>query len=96
MEICWLTTAEKEKDNLIDYIYEKSGSIEQAIAVGDSVEEHVDHLADHPKMGNPGRRQGTYELVHPKYGYVVIYQLRNRRVEIINVLRGQQIEEPPA
>lgn len=94
MQIYWRESAKEQRINLIDYILENGGSIETAITVDESIENHVDRLEDHPKLGSKGRRRDTYELVNPDYGYVVAYKLETKRIVILSVLRGQQIREP--
>jgi toxin ParE1/3/4 len=42
-------------------------------------------LAQHPKLGAPGRVPGTRELVIPKTPYIVPYRVRGSRIEIARV-----------
>lgn len=42
-------------------------------------------LAEHPKLGAPGRVPGTRELVIPKTPYIVPYRVRGSRIEIARV-----------
>jgi len=50
----------------------------------------VNQLAQHPKMGRPGRVKGTRELVISGTPFVVIYRLKARRVDIIRLLHSAQ------
>jgi len=95
VQIYWLEKAKQDLDNLIDYILTQGGTIDMAIIVGDAIENHVSRLIDHPKLGKPGRKDGTRELVHPKYGYLIQYTLHQNRIVILNIFRGQQVMEPP-
>ena len=42
-------------------------------------------LAEHPKLGAPGRVPGTRELVIPKTPYIVPYRVRGSRIEIARI-----------
>ena len=42
-------------------------------------------LADHPKLGAPGRVPGTRELVIPHTPYVIPYRVRGSHIEIVRV-----------
>jgi toxin ParE1/3/4 len=45
-------------------------------------------LPAHPHIGRPGRVSGTRELVIPRTEYIVPYQVRNRRIQILRVYHG--------
>jgi len=42
-------------------------------------------LAEHPKLGAPGRVPGTRELVIPKTPYIIPYRVRGTKIEIARV-----------
>jgi toxin ParE1/3/4 len=42
-------------------------------------------LAEHPKLGAPGRVPGTRELVIAKTPYIIPYRVRGSRIEIARV-----------
>jgi plasmid stabilization system protein ParE len=42
-------------------------------------------LAEHPRLGAPGRVPGTRELVIPKTPYIVPYRVRGSQIEIARV-----------
>jgi plasmid stabilization system protein ParE len=50
----------------------------------------IDHLAELPNLGRPGRVSGTRELVVPGTPYVIPYRLRGDRLEVIAVFHGRQ------
>lgn len=50
----------------------------------------LSHLAKMPKMGRPGRIFGTRELAISGTPFLVIYRVREGRVEILRVLHGRQ------
>jgi toxin ParE1/3/4 len=42
-------------------------------------------LAEHPRMGRPGRVPGTRELVISKTPYIVPYRLRGSTIQVLRV-----------
>jgi toxin ParE1/3/4 len=50
----------------------------------------VEHLAEFPNLGRPGRVAGTRELVVPSTPYLITYRLRGDRLEIIAVFHERQ------
>jgi toxin ParE1/3/4 len=53
----------------------------------------IQGLAAMPNMGKAGRVFGTRELVTPKIGktsYVVVYRVREDRLEILRILPGMR------
>jgi toxin ParE1/3/4 len=55
-----------------------------------AVMEGVKRLHIHPRMGRPGRVDGTRELVIADTPYIVVYQESHGRVEILHVYDGRQ------
>ena len=58
--------------------------------MGDAIEEAVRRLADHPRMGRPGRVKGTRELVISGTPYVIAYRVKRDAVVILRLLHGAQ------
>ena len=50
--------------------------------------EAVEHLAQHPESGRPGRVPGTRELVVSGTPYIVPYRVQGNTVQILRVLHG--------
>ncbi len=48
----------------------------------------VNHLQEHPRMGRPGRVEGTRELVVSKTPYLVPYRVQGDTVVLLRVLHG--------
>ncbi len=89
LKIVWLARAVADRDAQIDYIAQDS--ISAALDVGDRLMAAVARLVDHPDMGREGRVNGTRELVVRRTSLVVIYRVRNTRVEVLRVLHGAQM-----
>ena len=50
----------------------------------------VEHLAELPNLGHPGRVAATRELIVPGTPYVIPYRVRGDRLEVIAVFHGRQ------
>lgn len=86
MRILWTRRALRTLDEIAEYI-----SRERPTAASRQVRrirEAVLHLAQHPRIGRPGRVVGTRELVVSGTPFIVPYRLRNGEVEILTVLHG--------
>jgi toxin ParE1/3/4 len=53
-----------------------------------AIREAVEHLAEYPAMGRPGRVPGTRELVVPGTPYIIPYRVRGGSVEILRVFHA--------
>jgi toxin ParE1/3/4 len=57
----------------------------------DEIERQVDMLRQQPKMGRPGRRKGTRELVISHTPFVVVYRIRGTtRIEGLTLLHSSK------
>ena len=88
MTIVWLSLAVQDVLQIRSYIAEHDP--QSASNVGLRIDKAVGNLAQMPNMGRPGRIFGTRELVVSGTPYLVVYRLRNERVEILRVLHGRQ------
>ena len=88
--VVWLRRAITDRDAHIDYIAEDNPRA--AIEQGDRIEVQIEQLLEQPKMGRPGRIQGTRELVISRTPFITIYRYkpRSKRIEIIRLLHGSQ------
>jgi plasmid stabilization system protein ParE len=48
----------------------------------------MDQLAEHPRLGRPGRVKGTRELLHPPF--VIMYAVEQETIDIRAVLHGRR------
>jgi len=88
MRIEWLPIAERSREDQLLYIAERNPWA--AIDAGDAILAAVSHLADHPRMGRPGRVVGTRELVVAGTPFVIAYRVETEAVLILRVLHGAQ------
>lgn len=84
--LVWLKRALNDLAAQIDYIAEDNPLA--AITQGDRIEDQVDQLLQHPRMGRPGRKQGTRELVISRTPFIVVYRIKGKRVELLRLLHG--------
>lgn len=61
-----------------------------AHAVREAILRQVGRLAEHPRIGRPGRIEGTRELVISGTPYIVAYRVAGQNVTILRVLHGAQ------
>jgi len=88
VKIIWLPTAKRSRANQIAYIAERNPRA--ALDMANAIRVATDRLANDPRLGRPGRVQGTRELVVPRTPYIVIYQIEGDTVGIIRVLHTAQ------
>jgi toxin ParE1/3/4 len=88
LSIRWLPLASNHRFEQLDYIAQDNPLA--AASQDEEIERQVNMLAQHPKMGRPGRVTGTRELVISGTPFVVIYRLKARRVDIIRLLHSAQ------
>lgn len=84
MRIYWTKPAERDADEITDYIARDNPIA--AVEVRDEIERRVTLLADQPYLGRIGQCADTRELVIPGLSYIVAYRARNEVIEILRVL----------
>lgn len=86
MKIAWSGPAKRDLDAILLHI--AAHDPEAAMAVCDRIEEAVCSLSRHPRLGRPGRIDGTRELVVTGTPYVVPYRIRAATVEVLAIFHG--------
>lgn len=94
MIVRWLKTARNNRFEQLDYIAADNPTA--AARVDEEIERQTDLLAQFPKMGREGRVNGTRELVINRSPYIVVYRVKEDRIEIIRLLHGAQRWPKPA
>ena len=87
----WLKIARADLLTIVDYISDDNPDAAQRVK--DGIESKVENLPDFPKMGRPGRIEGTRELVVLE-NYIVVYQEEGLFVQILRVLHAAR-QWPP-
>ena len=86
MKVVWSPRARQDLIEIFDHIADRD------MAAADTVMERLEavalFLAEHPRIGRPGRVFGTRELVISGLPYVLPYRVAADRVEIIRALHS--------
>ena len=85
MRIDWTKQAVADLAEIEHYIAQDKPAAARRVAA--HLWSSVEHLAEFPQLGRPGRRQGTRNLIVPPY--VISYRVRLDRLEILSVLHGR-------
>ncbi|MDA8114496.1 MAG: type II toxin-antitoxin system RelE/ParE family toxin [Acidithiobacillus sp.] len=83
--VIWTPRASAEYLSAVRHIAKERPAI--AIEQGDLARQAAGRLADYPRMGRPGRRRGTRELVVPGTPFIVVYRIQEQGVHQIQVIR---------
>ena len=86
MIVEWSVPAQRDLIAVADDI--AADDPDAALSIIDRIAEAVAKLAEHPRIGRPGRVIGTRELVVPGLPYIVPYRLREDRVQLLRVLHA--------
>jgi toxin ParE1/3/4 len=89
MAVRWTQPAADDLSHISDYTEEHFGATkarDAALALWDT----ADSLLSFPKLGKPGRKQGTRELAVSGLPFLIIYRLRAGVVEILRILHCAQ------
>lgn len=84
----WLPQAEANRFDQLDYIAQENPLA--AADIDDEIERQLSLLASQPEMGRSGRVRGTRELVMPGTPFVVVYRLKENRIQILRFLHHAQ------
>jgi toxin ParE1/3/4 len=89
IEIIWSPTALEHLQAI--YVYILADNPAAALNVHEEIERSAGLLQDNPRLGRPGRVEGTRELVVPAYPtYIIVYELHENRIQILAVMHGRQ------
>lgn len=84
MRIRWTRRADCDLDAVADHLGGSSPAHQTVLRIIQVIE----HLADHPHLGRPGRIADTRELVISGTPYIVPYRVRDDVVEVLRILHG--------
>lgn len=85
--LAWMEPARTDLLAIVDYIADDNPDAAQWVK--DDIERKAGKLPDFPKMGRPGRVEGTRELV-VWANYILVYQEDALTVRIVRVLHAAQ------
>ena len=90
-ELEWLELARTDLLGIVDYISDDNPDAAQRVK--DDIEMKAKKLSEFPKIGRPGRVEGTRELIVWS-NYILVYQEDALTVRILRVLHAAQ-QWPP-
>ena len=82
------------RDLEIIYEYIARESPRAARNVVERIASVLDMLEEHPRLGRPGRVQGTREAVVTRTGYVAVYRVDGDEIAVARIVHGRQ-QWPP-
>jgi addiction module RelE/StbE family toxin len=83
MKILWSPQARQDLREI--YLYLSADNPTAARALHKRIKQAVALLKENPRIGRPGRVPGTRELVVSGTAYLVPYQIREKRLELLRV-----------
>lgn len=86
MQIFWTERAISDLSEIENYIAQDKPEAARRVAA--HLVTSVEHLAEFPHLGKPGRRPGTRSLVSPPY--IVTYRVRRDQLEILSVWHSRR------
>jgi len=88
LNLVWLPSAIANRDSQLEYI--AKDNVRAAIEQGDRIARQVVQLIEHPEIGRQGRIEGTRELVISRTHFILVYRIKNDRIELLRLLHGAQ------
>ena len=85
MKLSWTPEAIADRDAIFDYI--EADNPAAAAALDELFSEKAERLTEHPKLGRPGRVEGTRELVVHE-NYILVYDIVGDLTRILRVLHA--------
>jgi toxin ParE1/3/4 len=89
MQLEWSQFAQADREAIFDYI--EADSPQAAITVDDRIRQQIEELMKFPKVGRPGRIDGTRELIIQRTPYIAAYRIAGKTIRILRVLHGAQM-----
>ncbi|MBK7469885.1 MAG: type II toxin-antitoxin system RelE/ParE family toxin [Betaproteobacteria bacterium] len=91
MRVFWVSAAEKDRADIIDYIGQDNPLA--AIRMDELFAEAAGRLADHPHVGKAGQIPGTRELI-PHESYRLVYEVQDDSVWILALVHTARMWPP--
>jgi len=90
MQLEWTPRAREERGAAIEYIAQANpiAALDQL----DKIERQTNMLLQFPEIGQPGRKQGTRDLVIVRTNFIVVYRFKPKteHIVILRVLHTSQ------
>ena len=86
MKLFWTRLAISDLNSTYDFIAQEN--LSAAIRVIDRIQKAAAVLSQNPDIGRPGRVDGTRELIISGTPFIMPYQIKGKRVEVLAVIHG--------
>lgn len=84
MKFVWTRVALSDFNHAYEWIAEDR--VSSAVQIINRIEEVTNALNRYPSMGRRGRVNGTHELVIAGTPFILVYRLKNKRIEVLSFL----------
>lgn len=91
MNVVWTPEAEQDRDDI--WLYIAADNARAAGRMDELFSDAAARLADHPKLGRPGKIAGTRELI-PHENYRLVYELEGETVWVLTLVHTSR-QWPP-
>lgn len=88
MKIRWSPDAADDLSHILQHIRAENPSA--ALRVAQRIRESIVTLKRFPRLGRPGRLEGTRELVLSPFPFLIVYRVKEEIIEIARILHGAQ------
>ena len=86
MEIRWTEEAAADLERITDFLFEHAPG--RAADVGRTIYNAPAPLVKFPRLGRPGKKEGTRELVLSPFPYIIVYKVLDDAVQLVRILHG--------
>jgi addiction module RelE/StbE family toxin len=83
MKLIWSPRSENELAAIVDYI--AADNLDAALEFDCHITNSAERLMDFPKMGKPGRIEGTREVIVHEH-YILVYEIESDELRVLSVL----------
>ena len=80
MKVIWTPEAEQDRDDI--WLHIAADNVRAAARLDELFSDAAARIADHPKLGRPGKIAGTRELI-PHESYRLVYEIEGESVWIL-------------
>ena len=92
MKVIWAPEAEQDRDDI--WLHIAADNLRAAARLDELFSDAAARLADHPKLGRPGKIPGTRELI-PHENYRLVYEIAGETVWVLTLVHTAR-QWPPA
>lgn len=88
MRLRWTPSAAADLEHIYYYLVEHHAH--RARPTVRQLYDRIRSLKATPRLGRPGREEGTRELLMTNLPYLVVYRLTDQAIEILHIYHGAQ------